>query len=993
MSTSDLSAAGSSTYSSNTLHVGDGTWDNGRDDFLLPNLVGLNFATMQYNGMGNRFRNLPEYHTLITGHGVLAAITFLLVIPLAIWSAKFWRTGGRSAVKLHVYLQILTLFLTTVVLVLGCFAVGHPRSLTNPHHGIGVAIYTLIWVQFIYGYCMARMEKRRKIMPTRVPTKVWIHKLLGRAIALLGIVQIALGLTLYGSPKVLFILYSLWVTVLLVAYLGLDRWYYEKRPLEYGYENAADFYSDYGSYVSGSRTDYTQQRPPPRRPESRERDRSHWGRDLLAAGGMLGAYEAFNRRRMRKREEREQEELDAETRYDAGRRHRPPPALAPSTALSGAPSSRPSSRPPPGVVYGTGDVPHRPLSRPPPGSDRLPPPEDSRMSPQSWEDEKYSERPERPTWRDRILGAGAGIFAFEGARRWFNRRRRQEDDYVDSSSVGPGGHHNIVSQTDISWVEHGQAPLSPSDPRNRHDRVNIAGVQPMTPTQTPSRRPQRPRPSGESMYDEDSSIMTPRPGTAVGADATDERYDQSPTDGRTLRDSIASMGAIAGFREWNRARRERRERERALRIAREERANEEQFNRRNSMNYPRPGDAGGRRPSESGTLMTGEPGFTGSNPELSRTKFSSNRPDTTHPPLPPTAGAVPSVGGAEARPSTVGPSVSQQRIHETGSAYSLPPPPPGPPPGGIRPDYRPPEPGSLQMPQGFVEPNPSRLVSEENVAETSTDHSGRDTIAGASAGALFAGAASDLRSGRRRNSQSESPSRYHGRSESRNRLQKRQESAASISQFNTGTGAPSSTEAGPSHPPVNVRVKMHGDGEHVTFQRLTEEEVEAKRAARRAERRSRRRQSSVSDGLESDAPPGSNQRYRRSGPIRRSSDQPITNVPPPPTLSTSALGSGAGGRRPSAELNLPPTPAGPATAGGAPPPPTHSVSPQDVSGLSPPPAGIIGSGLSGSPGDAGTGTDVSAFAEGRRRRRAERARRLEAARGTGGGGGPKVEFS
>lgn len=45
-----LAPAGSSTYSSNTMHVGDGTWDTQRDDFLLPNLVGLNFDTMRYNG-------------------------------------------------------------------------------------------------------------------------------------------------------------------------------------------------------------------------------------------------------------------------------------------------------------------------------------------------------------------------------------------------------------------------------------------------------------------------------------------------------------------------------------------------------------------------------------------------------------------------------------------------------------------------------------------------------------------------------------------------------------------------------------------------------------------------------------------------------------------------------------------------------------------------------------------------------------------------------
>ena len=32
------------------MFVGDGTWDTERNTFLLPNLVGLNFNTMRYNG-------------------------------------------------------------------------------------------------------------------------------------------------------------------------------------------------------------------------------------------------------------------------------------------------------------------------------------------------------------------------------------------------------------------------------------------------------------------------------------------------------------------------------------------------------------------------------------------------------------------------------------------------------------------------------------------------------------------------------------------------------------------------------------------------------------------------------------------------------------------------------------------------------------------------------------------------------------------------------
>jgi hypothetical protein len=45
-----LSAPGSASYASNTMTVGDGTWEFTKNTFLLPNLVGLNFDTMQYNG-------------------------------------------------------------------------------------------------------------------------------------------------------------------------------------------------------------------------------------------------------------------------------------------------------------------------------------------------------------------------------------------------------------------------------------------------------------------------------------------------------------------------------------------------------------------------------------------------------------------------------------------------------------------------------------------------------------------------------------------------------------------------------------------------------------------------------------------------------------------------------------------------------------------------------------------------------------------------------
>ncbi|KAK4218111.1 hypothetical protein QBC37DRAFT_369355 [Rhypophila decipiens] len=210
----NLSPPGSSSYSSNTMSVGDGTWDFTKNSFLLPNLVGLNFETMQYNGMGNRFSTLTQYHTLILGHGVLAAITFLFIVPFAVLYVRFYTRRPGYGIRYHAYLNILAVLLSTVLFILGFMAVGPSRSLTNPHHGIGVAIYTLILLQAVGGRLVRHITGRS--------LRVHIHRYSGRAIALLGIVQVPLGLTLYGSPKYLFILYALWMAFLALLFFILD---------------------------------------------------------------------------------------------------------------------------------------------------------------------------------------------------------------------------------------------------------------------------------------------------------------------------------------------------------------------------------------------------------------------------------------------------------------------------------------------------------------------------------------------------------------------------------------------------------------------------------------------------------------------------------------------------------------------------------------------------------------------------------------------------
>ncbi|KAF1841461.1 uncharacterized protein K460DRAFT_344255 [Cucurbitaria berberidis CBS 394.84] len=276
MSNQGLSEPGTSVYSSDSMYVGDGTWDSQRNTFLLPNLQGLNFETMRHNGMGNRFRNMVGYKAIITAHGILGAITFLLVIPAAIFMARFYHRNPRTALRFHIWLQILAVLLSTAAFVLGFQAVGRERSLSNPHHGIGVALYTLVMVQALTGSVIHRLEKGKERF--KIPLKLMIHQWMGRLIALLGIIQVPLGLTLFGSPKVLFILFAIWTFILIVFYFIFS---YRNQP-EMGFDDGTTYITE--------RTGSTRSR----------RSRGH-GLGALATAGAAGAGLAALRRRSRSR--------------------------------------------------------------------------------------------------------------------------------------------------------------------------------------------------------------------------------------------------------------------------------------------------------------------------------------------------------------------------------------------------------------------------------------------------------------------------------------------------------------------------------------------------------------------------------------------------------------------------------------------------------------------------------------------------------------------
>jgi hypothetical protein len=126
--------------------------------------------------MGNRFKEMTGYRPLIIAHGVIAVIVFLGLVPISVLLMRYYTQFNPFwAFKLHVWCQVLTLLLSTVVFVLGWFAVGPQRSLTNPHHGIGLAIYVIVITQVLWGWVIHKTQKGRRRF--HVPLTVMVSNL------------------------------------------------------------------------------------------------------------------------------------------------------------------------------------------------------------------------------------------------------------------------------------------------------------------------------------------------------------------------------------------------------------------------------------------------------------------------------------------------------------------------------------------------------------------------------------------------------------------------------------------------------------------------------------------------------------------------------------------------------------------------------------------------------------------------------------------------
>ncbi|KAF8536896.1 hypothetical protein BDD12DRAFT_888827 [Trichophaea hybrida] len=186
---------------------------------LLAPLQGLSFNEMVANGEGARHANNPNYYRLILLHALFGAFAFLVFTPAAIICARFLIHGPRPRLAMfgHIGFQIASVGCLTITFITGYFAIDKGTWGKNPHHIIGATLYGAMLFQLFFGL-FVRWRVNLKIR-TAPPLYKMIHQWLGRAVALLGLAQIPIGLYVYGSPKALFVLYAT------VTFLFLLSWF------------------------------------------------------------------------------------------------------------------------------------------------------------------------------------------------------------------------------------------------------------------------------------------------------------------------------------------------------------------------------------------------------------------------------------------------------------------------------------------------------------------------------------------------------------------------------------------------------------------------------------------------------------------------------------------------------------------------------------------------------------------------------------------------
>jgi len=201
-----------------------------------------------YNGnieldLGKGNSELSQYDKLVIAHASLMFSAWLVIIPGAIFIARFARNFLRTTwFKLHVGIQV---FLSVPVILAGSslsFVAAGDLKFDDPHKVVGFVLFLGFFIQLAIGAIHHHLYDPNRV---HIPWWTQLHWWFGRALVVLAAFQIPLGLKLYGTDMAYFYIYYIYLFVLLIAFSFLSFRLWNRRQ-DSGFNRMQDEKDDSG---------------------------------------------------------------------------------------------------------------------------------------------------------------------------------------------------------------------------------------------------------------------------------------------------------------------------------------------------------------------------------------------------------------------------------------------------------------------------------------------------------------------------------------------------------------------------------------------------------------------------------------------------------------------------------------------------------------------------------------------------------------------------
>lgn len=163
-----------------------------------------------------------DYKKVVLTHGLMMAIGWAILVVAGIFVARFLKNiMGVWWYRAHVGLMMFNVVLSIIAFGLIVAVTEDGKHFKNSHQIIGLVVFIAVILQSILGQYINLMWN-----PTRVgvPWHDQLHWWLGRILAVLALVNIFLGLNLYGvNSEILRALFGVWIAIIATAF-AIGHW-------------------------------------------------------------------------------------------------------------------------------------------------------------------------------------------------------------------------------------------------------------------------------------------------------------------------------------------------------------------------------------------------------------------------------------------------------------------------------------------------------------------------------------------------------------------------------------------------------------------------------------------------------------------------------------------------------------------------------------------------------------------------------------------------